>query len=181
MPSVANTCGSTTHVSPLLRKTKRLGLATPDSLLRLAVARGCDHYAPADYDKVQVDDPGADRLSDEELGMAMISGAQEYDPQLMRCAAQLFSGPDLDTAVLARLATMERCEPVLGYIAEQAGKWDEGREAFWDALVAALPHHEGYASTAWPHPSRFMLQSGYRRGGGAPKPVWLRPRSQPCP
>jgi hypothetical protein len=181
MPSIANTYGSTAHVSPLLRKVKRFGLATPHSLLCLAVARGCDHYAPADYEKGGLDDPGTDQLPDAELGMAMISGAQEYDPQLMRCAAQLLSGPHLAMETLVRLARMERCEPVLGYIAEQARKWDEGREAFWDALVAALPPSRWAVLPAgtWPHPSRFMLQAGYRRGGGVPKPVWLRPRALP--
>jgi len=178
MPSIANLCGGTAHVSPLLHKAKRLGLATADSLLRLAVARGCEHYAPADYDGARVNDPGSERFTNAELGMAMISGAQDYDPQLMRCAAQLLSGPDLDPRILVRLARMERCGPVLAYIAEQARQWDDGREVFWGTLVAMLPQVAGMSSEVWPHPSRFMLQAGYRRGGGVHKPVWLRPRQR---
>lgn len=176
MLSVANTYGGTAHISPLLRKTRRLGLPTAESLLRLAVKRGCGHYAPADYEATRVYDPGSDRLTDAELGMAMISGAQDYDPQRMRCAAQLLSGPGLDATGLVRLAKMERCEPLLAYIAEHARQWDEGRQAFWGTVAAMLPRGADRPTEAWPHPSRFMLQAGYRRGGGVHKPVWLRPR-----
>jgi hypothetical protein len=181
MVSVANTYGSTAHVSPLLHKARRLGLATPDALLRAAVARGCVHYAPADYNKETLSDPGADRLTDAELGIAMISGAQVYSPQLMRCAAQLLSGTRVNATEMVRLARMERCEPLLGYIAEQASQWDEGREMFWKSVMAALPRARGLRSDAWPHPSRFMVQAGYRRGGGLHKAVWLRPRVPSSP
>jgi hypothetical protein len=176
MLSVANTYGGTAHLSPLLRKVKRLGLPTADSLLRLAVKRGCGHYAPADYEAAQVIDPGFDRLTDAELGIAMISGAQDYDPQRIRCAVQLLSGHGIDAGALMRLAKMERCEPLLAYIADQAKQWDKDREAFWVAVAAMLPRHAGQPIEAWPHPSRFMLQAGYRRGGGVHQPVWLRPR-----
>jgi len=178
---VANTYGSTAHLSPLLRKTKRLGLSTPDTLLRLAVRRGCAHYAPADETETRVVDPGLDRLSDTELAIALISGAQEYDPQRMRCAAQLLSGPRVDAVNLARLARMERCVPVLAYIAKLARQWDEGREGFWASVLAGLPPQPGFRSEAWPHPSRFMLQAGYQRGGGVPRPVWLRSRPEKTP
>ena len=176
MSTIANTLGRSVHVSPLLRKARKLGLATPDSLLRLAVARGCFHYAPTDFDVNTVNDPGRSCLSDEELGIAMISGAQESNAQLMRCAAQLLSGVSINPLVLVRLARMERCEPVLCYIAEQARQWDQLRSEFWGSVLAALPPAIGKRSDDWPHPSRFMIQAGYRRGGGNHKPAWLRPR-----
>lgn len=179
MTTVANTYGSTAHLSPLLRKTRKLGFLTADALLRLAVARGCTHYAPADYRLDDILDPGIDQLTDTELGVALISGAQDYDPQLVRCAAQLLSSPTVKLDSLVSLANRERCGPVVRYIAEQARKWDEGREDFWTKLVTMLPNRAGIRpSAAWPHPSRFMLQAGYRRGGGINKPVWLRPRPQ---
>ena len=177
MPVVANTYGGTAHLSPLLRKARRLGLATPKALLHLAVKRGCDHYTPTDYDGRAVDDPGLVALSDAELGMALISGAQEYDPQWMRCAAQLLSRPGLNTSDLVRLALMERCAPVLRYIGVQAMQWDAGREAFWAEVLAGLPAGMAAPAGVWPHPSRFMTQAGYRRGGGQALPVWLRPRA----
>ncbi len=177
MPVVADTYGGTAHLSPLLRKVGRLGLGTPDALLRVAVQRGCTHYAPFDSAESVVVDPGVDRLSDSELAIAMISAAQDYHPRYMRCAAQLISGPRVDAASLVRLARMERCVPLLAYIAEQACQWDEGREPFWASVLAGLPSRRTIPSEAWPHPSRFMLQAGYRRGGGPPpKSVWLRSR-----
>jgi len=176
MPVVAQTYGATAHLSPLLHKTRRLGLSDPDVLLRLAVKRGCAHYAPPDYDPHRITDPGTDRLSNAELAIALISGAQEYDPQRMRCAAQLLSGPDLEPAVVVRLAVMERCGPLLRYIAEQAVRWDAERGAFWQEVAARLPVGRPIPAGILPHPSRFMLQSGYARRGRAPRPVWLRPR-----
>jgi len=176
MPVVANTFGSTAHISPLLRKTRRLGFVTPDSLLRLAAARGCAHYVPGSASTAgEAADPGRAALSDAELGVAMICGAQDYCPQLVRSAAQLLSGPDIDVKTLVRLARMERCAPLLRYIAEHARQSDEGHEPFWEAVLAGLPRGTAARRGVWPHSSRFMLQSGYQRGGGVPRPVWLRP------
>lgn len=176
MLAVAHTYGSTTHLSALLRKVRRLGFATSDSLLRLADARGCAHYAPGSAAAGDaVADPGREALSNTELGIAMISGAQEYNPHLMRCAAQLLSDPETEVNVLVRLARMERCAPPLRYIAEHARRWDKGREHFWEAVLSGLPRGGVGRPGVWPHPSRFMLQSGYQRGGGVPQPVWLRP------
>lgn len=177
MPTIANTYGSTAHISPLLRKVRKLGLLTPNALLQLAVARGCGHYTPPDFKSEELRDPGSDQLGDLELAVALISGAQDYDPQLMRCAAQLLSAPHIKAAKLVRLAKMERCGPVLSYIAHHARQWDEGREAFWQEVSQRLPDQAGpVTSGVWPHPSRFMIQAGYRRGGGTSRPVWLRPR-----
>jgi len=43
-PTVATKLGTTTHLSPLLRKARRLGLG-PAELRALAVQRGCRHYS----------------------------------------------------------------------------------------------------------------------------------------
>lgn len=42
--TLARRLGATAHVSPLLQKARRLGLATPEDLERLAVRRGCLYY-----------------------------------------------------------------------------------------------------------------------------------------
>jgi hypothetical protein len=178
MATMASLCGGTAHLSPLLRKARALGLETPDSLLRLAILRGCTHYVPADYNPLEVTDPGEERFGNEELGVALISGAQEYEPQRMRCAAQLLSGKGLNVETLSRLALMERCEDALAYIAKQGSQWDVEGKAFWTKLSSLLPKSLLEASEVWPHPSRFMLQPGYRRGGAMHTPVWLRPRTE---
>lgn len=178
MATLASHFGGTAHLSPLLRKVKGLGLATPDALLRLAVARGCWHYAPAGFRSDEVQDPGVDRLSDVELAIAMISGAQEYDPQRMRCAAQLLSGDSLNAREIARLARMERCVPAIAYIARLARELDDARRNFWVEILNHLPPIERVnALPLWPHPSRFVSLAGYRRGGAHSPPVWLRPHS----
>ena len=81
--TLAEHLGSTPHLSPLLHKARRLGFSTSDSLLRLAVRRGCTHYAPPDYDPAQVVDPGEEQISDLELAIALCSAAQQYDPRLV--------------------------------------------------------------------------------------------------
>jgi hypothetical protein len=176
MVSIAQTFGSTAHVSPLLRKVRRLGFGAPEDLLRLAAARGCHHYMPIGGEVREGEDPGLAVLGDEELGVAMISGSQVHDPRLIRCAAQLLSGSDISASKLARLACMERCVPLLAYIAFHAIKGDLDRRDFWSELLQRLPPSSPVASDQWPHPSRFVIQSGYKRGGGAPAPIWLRPR-----
>ncbi len=173
----AHTIGGTAHLSPLLRKATALGLADADDLLRLAVARGCHHYMPSDYAPTGAKDIGKQRFSDEELGVAMLSAAQRTDPRLMRCAAQLLSGPNIDARTLTKLARMERCTPLLAYIARHARDFDTERRAFWLAILDRLPQTPLHSSEFWPHPSRFMLQAGYKRGGGAPAAIWLRPRN----
>lgn len=177
MVLIAHTFGRTAHLSALLRRVRSLGFTQAEALLRLAAARGCHHYSPSDsFDGDNVD-PGCAVLSNEELGIAMIAASQEHDPRLIRCAAQLLSAPGISATKLARLARMERCVPILAYIARNALNWDSVRHEFWLDLLQCLPATDRVASELWPHPSRFIIQAGYHRGGGAPAPVWLRPRS----
>ena len=49
--------------------------------------------------------------------MALCLRQMPYEPSFVRAAAQLLSSPKVDPKELARLAVMERVEPVLLYIA----------------------------------------------------------------
>lgn len=172
--TVAEKLGVTPHLSPLLRKARRLGLATPDALLRLAVQRGCRHYAPPDFDLL-VEAPGPAQFSDLELAIALCSAAQCYEPVYVRCAAQLLGGPNTTSVALAQLARMERCEAVVAHIATAAILFDRGHESFWENVLALLPGVTPVKPGVLPHSSRFVLHSGVvdpRR----PRPaiVWLR-------
>lgn len=175
--TVAEELGRTPHLSPLLHKTRRLGLESPNALLRLAVRRGCTHYAPPDFDAKAVRDPGRERLSDTELAVALCSGAQEYDPMLVRCAAQLLGAPDVSSAELVRLARRERCEQVIRHIAQAAAEADVGREVFWHDVMDRLPAIRAPHAGLLPHSSRFMVQTGIAgpRQRGSSVKVWLRP------
>ncbi len=93
MPTVAKQLGQAPHLSPLLRRLRKMGLAEPEDLRRLAVARGCTHYRRPD-DINPLVDPGSAQVSNLELAIAMVTAAQSFDPVLVRCAAQLLSGED---------------------------------------------------------------------------------------
>ena len=176
--TLAQMLGGTPHLSPLLHKARRLGLATPEDLLRLAVRRGCTHYMPPDYTPAAVTEPGRERLSDLELAIALCSAAQAYEPRLVRCATQLLGAPGIEPRPLARLARMERCAPVVRHIAEAACVHDEGRQAFWRDVLAHLPSSRPVPPGVLPHASRFMLQTGLGDPlhPRQPRAIWLRPR-----
>lgn len=176
--TLAEHLGSTPHLSPLLHKARRLGFPTGDSLVRLAVRRGCTHYAPPDYDPAQVADPGEAQFSNLELAVALCSAAQKYDPRLLRCAAQMLGADDVDARALVRAARMERCEAVVRHIALAGVEADSERASFWREVAAGLPVWPPPPAGVLPHPSRFLLQSGVvgpRRARGA-RSVWLKPR-----
>jgi len=176
--TVAAQLGGTPHLSPLLRKARRCGLGSPDDLLRLAVKRGCTHYAPPGFDRTSVNDPGAENLSDAELAIALISGAQEYHPMRIRCAAQLLGKPGLDAQAASRLALMERCEAVLAHIAGAALTHDlPEHQSAWTRLLTPIKRRQALPPGRLPHPSRFCLQTGVTgplRPAG-PKSLWLTP------
>lgn len=176
--TLAEHLGSTPHLSPLLRKARFLGLGTPRTLLELAVARGCTHYTPPDFVMAQVTEPGRDAFSNAELAIALCSGAQAYDPMLVRCAAQLLGDPDISPSGIARLARMERCEPVIRHIAASALEADTGREEFWTKLLSSLRTMRIPPLGVLPHRSRFMIETGVTDPRHPrPRRQWLRPAS----
>ena len=90
-----------------------------DWLLKCAVERGATHYERDFPNDLAPDQPN---LSDEEIGIALCLAEHPYNSTLIRAAAQLLSSPQVDPARLARLAVMERVEPVLLYIAQAAAR-----------------------------------------------------------
>jgi len=145
--------------------------------LDLAAARGCFHYVTTPDGTDRPTDPGRDTLSDVELVIALCSGAQTYDPMLVRCASQLLGTPGLAPAEVARLARMERCSAVIQHIALAAIDADTGHEDFWRALLERLPERETPPPAGvLPHRSRFLVQAGLvdpRRP--RQRSQWLRP------
>ena len=87
-PTLAAKLGTTTHLSPLLRKAERLGL-TAEGLERLAIQRGCDYYNP--------DGPlpppaiSVEQFSNAELAIALLNPALRYDPHTLRLGAAMLS------------------------------------------------------------------------------------------
>src|SRR5206468_7588572 len=116
--TLAAKLGTTTHLSPLLRKARRLELG-PRELEILAVQRGCRHYSNG----TEPEQPLASEreFSNEELAIALLSTALPYEPHTIRCGAAMLGAAGNNPRRLARLALMERCVTPVRYVAE-AGK-----------------------------------------------------------
>ena len=171
--TLAQKLGDTPHVSPLLRKILRMTGCSEDRigdwLLKCAVQRGTSHYEREFPSNLPLDNPN---LSDEELGIALCLGEHPYNSTLLRAAAQLLSSPKIDAARLARLAVMERVEPVLLYIAQAAARFAPDAQP-WAYLRAYLPARNLVSSNALPHWSRFVSQTGVTPFGGGPAIQWF--------
>jgi hypothetical protein len=173
-PPLARRLGDTVHVSPLLHKVCQMSGCSEDRvgewLLKCAVARGARHYErdfPADLP------PDHPELTDEELGVALCLGQHSYNPTYIRATAQLLSSPTIDSARLARLAVMERVEPVLLYIATVAARFAPDAQP-WAYLLRHLPQRLACPPDALPHWSRFVSQTGVAAPGRGSDIKWLR-------
>ena len=174
-PTLATKLGTTTHLSPLLRKARRLGLDA-EHLELLAIQRGCDYYhsgGPLPAPPVPVE-----QFSNVELAMALLNPALRYHPQTLRLGAAMLSAPGNTPEETARLAVMERCEAVVRYIAE-AGKKFEPQNPFWTVLLGLLPVTPPPKSSVVPHPTRFVAMSGITRRGVETVVEWIRPAGPP--
>lgn len=172
MPTLAQTLGTTTPISPLLRKAGRLGIQSVEDMITLAALRGCHHYSPIVPPAIT---PSASQnLTDEEITILLLVGENPYNPNAIRCAAQMARSPKINPAQLARLAVMENCERVLSHIARAGITHDPEGCAFWSEVLHGIspppPRHEPNL----PHWSRFVSMPGIQRGGIAPT-RWLVP------
>jgi hypothetical protein len=171
--TLARRLGDVSHRSPLLRKVRRMSGCFPDEipawLLKCAVLRGASHYR-RDFDAaLPADNPA---LANEELGVALCLAEHPFDPILIRAAAQLLSASDTDPVLLAGLAEMERCVPVMLHIAAAAGRISPASEP-WRTLREILPRRHHVRSEVLPHWSRFVLQTGYTPAGRGSHVEWL--------
>ena len=170
--SLAEMLGVRPHLSPLLIKARRLGLA-PQDLAVLAVQRGCVHYSSGDEPVVPL--ATVEQFTNHELAMALLSTAMPYDPHSIRCGAAMLNAEGNEPDRLARLAVMERCVALVRHIAE-AGKKFEPENLFWPRLLAALPPSAPVKSGVFPHETRFITMTGFTRRGPGLVTEWQRPR-----
>ncbi len=170
-PTLAQKLGTTTHLSPLLRKARRLGLSA-EELERLAIQRGCDYY---DSGEPSSDlNIGREEFSDVELALSLLNPALRYDPQTLRLGAAMLGAWENDPASVARLAIMERSEVIVRYVA-RAGQKFEPENLFWRKLLAMLPETPPAKSGVLPHPTRFVAMTGITRRGVETVTEWIRP------
>ncbi|MSU64120.1 MAG: hypothetical protein EXS31_17295 [Pedosphaera sp.] len=170
-PTLAQKLGTTTHISPLLHKARRLGLG-PRELEILAAQRGCRHYSNGAEPATPLAAPHD--FSDAELAIALLSPALRYDPHSIRCGAAMLSAAGNDPAQLARMAIRERCSGVVRYVAE-AGLRFEPENLFWKLLLESLPASSPPRSGVLPHPTRFVAMTGFTRHGPGLVVEWQRP------
>lgn len=171
--TLARRLGTTAHLSPLLLKARRLGLAAPEDLWVLAVQRGCRHYWQGNEPEKEL--ASKTQFSNAELALALLSIAAPYEPHSIRCGAAMLGAPGNDVETLARLAVWERSESVVRYIAE-CGMRFEPQNVFWQSLLERLPACPPPKAGVMPHPTRFVAMNGYERGVGKKVTTeWQRP------
>jgi hypothetical protein len=172
-PTLAQKVGDVTHFSPLLRKVRELSGCSlddlPEWLLKCAVERGASHYRRKFDPDLPTDNPA---LTNEELGAALCLAHLPFNPIFIRAAAQLLSDKRTDPEVLIRIATMERCEPILLHISHAAEKVAP-REEPWISLRRSLFTRHHVRTDSLPHWSRFVLQSGFTPAGKGTHIQWL--------
>jgi len=171
--TLAAKLGTSAHLSPLLRKARRLGL-DPAGLERLAYQRGCDYYHQAESIPPPSIFPG--QFSNEELAIALLHAALPYHPQNLRLGAAMLGADGNDPLEIAYLAQLERCGPVVRYVAE-AGRRYEPENRFWVTLLSLLPLTPPPKSGVVPHPTRFVAMTGLTRRGAETVIQWIRPVS----
>ncbi len=181
--TLAHRLGTTTHVSPLLMKARRLGLRVPEDLERLAVQRGCDYYAgggdlttvardAAPAASTMMADPAS--FSNEELAVALLSIGLPYSQHRVRLGAAMLAVGSNSARKLAQAAIHERCETVVRYIA-LCGSRVEPENTFWDELLRELPERPMPPVDTLPHITRFVAMTGFTRRGRETIMQWIRP------
>lgn len=170
MKTLAEALGETSHLSPLAKKLRRLGISTPEQWKQLAVLRGCAYYQ---QEHVTVVDPGKNLVSNLELAVALLLGDTPYDLTAIRMAGQLLS-EESDVDAIIRLAQKERVSRRIRYIADK-GSEVEPENPLWSGLCENLQEHS-YPPGRLPHVDRFTVDvGGGREALGKPRQTqWLK-------
>lgn len=170
-PTLAEKLGTTTHLSPLLRKAQRLGLDAA-GLERLALQRGCNYYHQGEC--LPPATVSVSEFSNPELAIALLNPALRYHPQTLRLGAAMLGAEGNAPLEIAHLARLERCEAIVRYVAA-AGRRFEPDNAFWLTLLSLLPPTPPPKSSVVPHPTRFVAMTGITRRGVETVTEWIRP------
>lgn len=180
LPSLAHHMGTTAHLSPLVQKTKRLGVRTPEDLEHIALARGLRYFGRIEPSSDELAPksvmPAMDpeQFSNEELAITLMSPSLPYSLNRLRMAAAMLGAHGISAEKILRLARLERCETIVRYITECASHV-EPAHPLWQALLHRLPVPPSLAPDVLPHPSRFVAMSGLDRTGRNPHTQWIRP------
>ncbi|MEN9732513.1 MAG: hypothetical protein RLZ45_508 [Verrucomicrobiota bacterium] len=172
MPTLFRRLGTTSHCSPLTRRLKAAGLGDGQSLMRLAVQRGCRYYQDSVTGTVL--EPGTDRISNEELCIGLLHGSQDWSPALIRMGAAMLGAHGNRPDQIVRLARMERSEAVVRELAK-VGNDVEPDNRLWSYLLEHLPERGAIPAGVLPHPTRFFAMTAITREGRGIRRQWIRP------
>ena len=174
-PTLGAKLGTTTQLSPLLRKARKLGLEAGE-IEELAIERGCDYYGgtnprtnPSPAPKIPLH-----VFTNAELAIALLNPALRYKPQSLRLGAAMLSAEGNSPEEIAWLAKLERCECIVRYVAEAGAKF-EPQNSFWPSLLGLLPKTNSPKSSVVPHPTRFVAMTSLTRHGVEKVVEWIRP------
>jgi hypothetical protein len=175
--TLARRLGTTTHLSPLMQKAKRLGVHTAEGLERIAIARGLRYFGRIDPESDDLNPdcmPDPDHFSNEELAIALMSPSLPYSLNRIRMAAAMLGADGVSAENVLRLARLERSETIVRHIAESAVRV-EPDYPLWRALLRRLPATLPLAPDILPHQSRFVAMTGLDRSGRNLRMQWIRP------
>ena len=183
--TLAGRLGTTTHISPLLMKARRMGLKQPEDFEKLAVNRGLRYYdshgdstKPLPALSENPDRTGECALTNEELAIALLSPVSPYSFQRLRMGAAMLAAEGNLPERIARLARHERSESVVRHIG-QCGMETEPNNPFWSTLLDLLPNTPPPQPDKLPHITRFVAMTGLLRSGKGCSMKWIRPTRMP--
>ena len=144
--TLADRLGTTVHVSPLRRRLEELQEQFPSSgaecledwLVDVANARGARIVVRPGGRFSSFNPAPPDRLSNEELVVAICQLQCRDRPQMLRLAAQFISREAVQFRTLRLLAERERAGLVLGELARQALRVDSSHK-LWGQIAGAFP------------------------------------------
>lgn len=177
---LAHRMGTSAHLSPLLRKARRLGVRDARDLESLAIKRGLSYFGSPGKERDEVSKQStmsAENTSfftNEELAIALINPAAPYSLNRIRMAGALMAEEGISAAQIIRLARMERCEAIVRHIA-MCGAKVEPTNPLWKFLLDNLPERPPTNPDVLPHISRFVAMSGITRYGRQNTMQWIRP------
>ena len=171
--------GTSSHLSPLMQKAKRLGVRNPSDLEEIAIARGLRYFGrPAelspDAKKAMMQAHDHEFFSQEELTIALMSPTLPYSLNRLRMAGAMLGAEGISAEKILKLARMERCETTVRHIAELGSKV-EPSQTLWHSLLEQLPPALNTPPDVLPHLSRFVTMSGLDRTGRSYRTQWIRP------
>lgn len=174
--TLAKRLGTSSHLSPLMQKARRLGALSPNHLEEIAIARGLRYFGqPSDLgDQSASKSINPTNFTNGELAIALMSPTLPYSLTRLRMAGAMLAAESVTASEILRLARLERCESIVRHIAECAYKV-EPLHPLWASLLENLPNISPAPPDILPHPTRFVAMSGIDRTGRSNRIQWIRP------